>query len=44
MPFFDQSLAQFSEFHFLRPQWFYVLIPAVLLFLLLKARNAVASH
>lgn len=44
MPFLDQTMAQFSEFHFLRPEWFYALIPMVLLFLLLKTRAAVSSN
>ena len=34
------SLAEIlSEFHFLRPEWFYALIPAVLLFTLLRWRQ-----
>lgn len=44
MPFLEQTMAQFSEFHFLRPEWFYAFIPILLLFLLLKARAAVTSN
>jgi len=32
------------EFHFLRPDWFYALIPAILLFLLLRYRQQNASN
>ncbi len=34
----------FNEFHFLRPEWFYVLIPALILFLVLRARNSRNSN
>ena len=33
-----------SNFHFLRPDWFYALIPAVLLYLLLKFRQGTSSN
>ncbi|XOV89426.1 MAG: VWA domain-containing protein [Pseudomonadota bacterium] len=33
-----------NEFHFLRPEWFFALIPAVLLFLVLRARHARNSN
>ena len=41
-----------NNFHFLRPEWFYALIPGLLLFLLLRYRqsqhsnweNAIAPH
>ena len=44
MPAIEQFQAQLSEFHFLRPEWFYVLIPTVLLYLLLRKRDATASN
>ena len=33
-----------SQFHFIRPQWFYALIPAVVLFLLLRYRQSHHSN
>ncbi|MCH7743193.1 MAG: VWA domain-containing protein [Proteobacteria bacterium] len=33
-----------QDFHFLRPQWFYAIIPALLLFALLKYRQSNASN
>jgi len=33
-----------SNFHFLRPDWFYALIPALLLYLLLKFRQSTSSN
>ena len=33
-----------QDFHFLRPEWFYAIIPAVLLFALLKYRQGNASN
>ena len=33
-----------SDFHFLRPDWFYALIPALLLYLLLKFRQSTSSN
>ncbi|MEX0942451.1 MAG: VWA domain-containing protein, partial [Pseudomonadales bacterium] len=33
-----------ATFHFLRPEWFYALVPALLLFLILRARNARDSN
>lgn len=33
-----------ADFHFLRPEWFYALVPAILLFVVLKARNARSSN
>ena len=44
MPWLEQILIQLSEFHFLRPEWFYGLIPAVLLFALLKTRAGLTSN
>ncbi|MFT7684854.1 MAG: Ca-activated chloride channel family protein [Candidatus Azotimanducaceae bacterium] len=33
-----------EQFHFLRPEWFYALIPAVLLFLIIKVRQGMGSN
>lgn len=33
-----------QDFHFLRPQWFYAIIPAVVLFALLRYRQSTASN
>jgi Ca-activated chloride channel family protein len=40
----NESLAQLSQLHFLRPEWFYALVPAVLLYLMLKYRQSTASN
>ena len=32
-----------AEFHFLRPEWFYALIPAVLIFIIIRLRQGTAS-
>ena len=34
----------FQQFHFLRPAWFYLLIPAVLLFLMFRLRQRMGSN
>ena len=39
-----ELLSQFSEFHFLRPQWLYALIPVAILFLILRARENSRSN
>ena len=40
----DSQLLRFmDDFHFLRPDWFYALIPAVLLFILVKRREQQGS-
>ncbi len=34
----------FDQFHFLRPEWFYLIIPAVLLFLMFRLRQRMGSN
>ena len=34
----------FEQFHFLRPEWFYALIPAILLFTIIKFRQGMGSN
>jgi len=36
-------VSELAEFHFLRPEWFWALIPVLLIFLLLKARESSSS-
>ena len=36
--------AMLADFHFLRPEWFYLIIPAAILYLLLKYRQSNASN
>ena len=33
-----------TDFHFLRPEWFYAVIPALILYLLLKYRQSTSSN
>jgi|TARA_B100000315_G_scaffold260906_1_gene327139 Ca-activated chloride channel family protein len=39
-----ELFSQFTDFHFLRPRWFYALIPAVALYVVLRARDHSRSN